>query len=129
MKHIGCRLTVIEPGSVVAELDLQPFHRQQSGITHGGVIATIADVASGFAGFTLIAHNQQMVTVELKNSYLIPAVGRSLRAVGKVVKHGTTLSFCEADVFVLGEDGEYRLCARATATMAIISPEKLQEVT
>ena len=121
MKHIGCSLTVIQPGYVEAELVLQTCHRQQVGITHGGVIATLADVASGFAGFTLVSEHQQMVTVELKTSYYYPLIGVMARAKGRCVKHGNTLSFCEAVVFSVDDQGNEKLCARATATMAIIS--------
>ena len=121
MKHIGCSLTHIRAGEVVAEIALAAEHRQQVGITHGGVIATIADVAAGFAGFTLVDRNQQMVTVELKTSYFYPLVGSLVRAKGRVIKHGNTLSFCEADVFSVDDNGHEKLCARATATMAIIS--------
>ena len=53
MKHIGCRLTVIEPGYVEAVIDLDIIHQQQIGLVHGGVTATIADVAAGFAGLRL----------------------------------------------------------------------------
>ncbi len=120
MKHISCKLSSIEAGQVVAEIVLGTEHKQQSGLTHGGVIATIADVAAGFAGFTLIADDQQMVTVELKVSYYYPALGSNLRAVGRVMKHGNTLSYCEADVFSVNEQGEELLVARATATMAIV---------
>ena len=121
MKHIGCSLTVIQAGYVEAEVVLMEFHRQQVGITHGGVIATLADVAAGFAGFTLISESQQMVTVELKTSYFFPLVGVHARAKGRAVKHGNSLSFCEADVFSVDEHGVEKLCARATATMAIVS--------
>jgi uncharacterized protein (TIGR00369 family) len=121
MKHIGCTLTVIEAGYVEAELVLEPQHRQQVGITHGGVIATLADVAAGFAGFTLVSETQQMVTVELKTSYFFPLIGVRARAKGRAVKHGNSLSFCEADVFSVDDHGVEKLCARATATMAIVS--------
>ncbi len=123
MKHIHCRLDRIEAGSVSALIDLGVEHKQQSGLTHGGVIATLADVAAGFAGFTLIAVDQQMVTVELKVSYYYPARGSRLRAEGRVMKHGNTLSYCEADVYSVSEDGQELLCARATATMAIIKEQ------
>lgn len=122
MKHIGCTLTTIEPGFVVAEIALQRHHQQQIGYVHGGVIATIADVAAGFAGFTLVAPLHHTVTVELKTSYFLPAIGEHLRAEGRVVKQGNSLHFCEADVFCVDDRGTERLVARSTATMAVITP-------
>lgn len=76
MKHINCRLTLIEPGHVVAEIDIATIHEQQIGFVHGGVVATIADVAAGFAGFTLVAPDEHTVTAEIKISYFSPGIGR-----------------------------------------------------
>jgi len=120
MKLTHCRLVHIDVATVIAEIELSKVHKQQSGLTHGGVVALIADVAAGFAGFTLIGADQQLVTAELKISYFLPAVGAILRAVGKVVKHGNTLSFCEADVYSVNVGSDDVLVARATATMAIV---------
>jgi len=122
MKHIGCRLTVIEPGYVEAEIDLDVIHQQQIGLVHGGVTATIADVAAGFAGFTLVGPAQHTVTAELKISYFAKGRGRRLRAVGRVVKPGRSLHFCEADVYCHDDDDRAVLIARATTTMAVITP-------
>lgn len=123
MKHIGCRLTLIEPGHVVAEIDLQKEHQQQIGFVHGGVVATIADVAAGFAGFTLVAPDEHTVTAEIKISYFSPGIGSLLRAVGKVVRAGNNMHFCEADVWCIQDDAE-KLIARATTTMAVIKPKQ-----
>ena len=122
MKHIGCVLTVIEPGYVEAVIDLDRIHQQQIGLVHGGVTATIADVAAGFAGFTLVGPDEHTVTAEIKVSYFTKGQGSRLRAVGRVVKSGRSLHFCEADVFCLEPSGEERLIARATTTMAVIRP-------
>jgi uncharacterized protein (TIGR00369 family) len=120
MKHIGCRLTVIDPGYVVAEIDLAKEHQQQLGLVHGGVTATIADVAAGFAGFTLVGPDEHTVTAEFKCSYFRKGRGQLLRAVGRVVKPGRAFHFCEADVFCIDDNGNEELIARATTTMAVI---------
>ncbi len=123
MKHINCRLTLIEPGHVVAEIDIATMHEQQIGFVHGGVVATIADVAAGFAGFTLVAPHEHTVTAEIKISYFSPGIGQLLRAVGRVVKPGKAIHFCEADVWCIN-NGEEKLIARATTTMAVITPKQ-----
>jgi len=122
MKHIHCELTVIEPGYVEAVIDLEQFHQQQIGLVHGGVTATIADVAAGFAGFTLVGENQHTVTAEIKISYFAKAVGKRLRSVGTVVKAGRSMHFCEAEVYCDDGQGAETLVAKATTTMAIITP-------
>jgi len=124
MKHIGCRLTLIEPGHVIAEIALDKIHQQQIGLVHGGVTATIADVAAGFAGFTLVAPDEHTVTAEIKISYFAKGLGKTLRAVGRVVKPGRNFHFCEAEVFSVSVTGVEKLIAKATTTMAVITPEK-----
>jgi uncharacterized protein (TIGR00369 family) len=123
MKHIGCVLTQIEPGYVVAEINIAENHEQQIGLIHGGVTATIADVAAGFAGFTLVGPNEHTVTAEIKISYLRKGRGGILRAVGRVLKAGSSFHFCTADVYCITE-GTQILIAQATATMAIITPNR-----
>ncbi|MES2764448.1 MAG: PaaI family thioesterase [Bacteroidota bacterium] len=128
MKHIGCRLTTIEPGYVVAEIDLTKIHKQQIGLVHGGVTATIADVAAGFAGFTLVGPDEHTVTAEIKISYFSPGLGKTLKAVGRVVKPGRNMHFCEAEVFTIDESGVEKLIAKATTTMAVITPQKHDKI-
>ena len=125
MKAIHCKLTSIEVGHVIAEIDLQTMHKQQIGLIHGGVTATIADVAAGFAGFTLVAPDEHTVTAEIKISYLRPGHGKKLRAIGSVLKAGKTMHFCQAYVYSIDEEGTEELIAHATTTMAIIKPKGL----
>jgi len=122
MKAIGATLTSIELGKVIAEIPLEKMHQQQIGLVHGGVTATIADIAAGFAGFTLVGPDEHTVTAEIKVSYLRPAKGTMLRAIGSVIKQGRTMHFCEAHVYCINEHGDEELIAHATTTMAIIKP-------
>jgi uncharacterized protein (TIGR00369 family) len=117
MHHIGADLTRIEEGRVEAELRLDQQHQQHTGFAHGGLVATMADLAAGFAAVTLVPEGTGVVTVELKTSYLHPGVGQRLRAVGWVLKAGRRLHFCEAEVWC-----DELLIAKATATMAVVEP-------
>jgi uncharacterized protein (TIGR00369 family) len=118
MHLIGADLTRIEPGRVEAELTLGEQHQQQKGFVHGGLTATMADLAAGFAAVTLVPDGTGVVTVELKTSYLHPGIGQKLRAVGWVLKAGRRLHFCEAEVWC-----DDLLIAKATATMAVVEPQ------
>jgi len=117
MHLIGADLTRIEPGRIVAELPLGQQHQQQRGFAHGGLVATMADLAAGFAATTLVPENFGVVTSDLKVSYLNPGVGQRIKAIGWVLKSGRRLHFCEAEVWC-----DDVLIAKASATMAVIEP-------
>lgn len=119
MKHIECRLERIDAGIVEARTTLSHIHHQQDGYVHGGVIATIADVAMGFASVTLIAEHQTVVTVDLMLSYLNAATGIELRSCAQIIRHGSTHSFARADIYVINSEQREQLVAIAQATFAI----------
>lgn len=115
-------LTDLEPGRVVGRLPLQAKHQQQAGFAHGGLVATVADSVAGFAAVTLAAPGEQVVTVELKISYLHPGIGTALRGVGTVLKAGNTLTFTEAEVWCERDGQPALLIAKASATMMAFRP-------
>jgi uncharacterized protein (TIGR00369 family) len=115
MHLIGADLTRIEPGRIEAELVLGQQHQQQRGFAHGGLVATMADLAAGFAAVTLVPDGVGVVTSDLKVSYLNPGVGTHMKAIGWVLKAGRRLHFCEAEVWC-----DDVLIAKASATMAVV---------
>ena len=117
MHLVGANLTAIAPGRVEAELLLGRQHQQQRGFAHGGLVATMADLAAGFAAVTLVPDDYGVVTADLRVSYLHPAVGARLTAIGWVLKAGRRLHFCEAEVWCDG-----KMVAKASATMAVLEP-------
>lgn len=119
MHHIGFNLDVIEEGRVEGKMNIEKIHKQQTGLVHGGVIATVADIVSGFAAYSLVSLEEKVVTGELKISYLRPAVGDVLVAKGWVLKQGRKINFCEAEVFVR-TGTEEKLVAKATTSMIIL---------
>lgn len=123
MKFVGFTVTKIAVGRVEGELNLTKRHRQHTGFAHGGLIATLADIVAGFAAVSLVPKGHQVVTAELKVSYFHPGVGDKLLARGYVLKPGRRLNFCEAEVFEVREGAAPLLIAKASATMATITPE------
>ncbi|KYG85303.1 thioesterase [Roseivirga seohaensis] len=124
MKLVGFDLNVIEAGTTEGWLTLKQEHQQQTGLVHGGVTATVADIVAGFAAYTVVPEDHHVVTGEIKISYFSKGKGDRLHAIGKVIKQGRKLNFCEAEVWCL--DGEKRtLIAKATTTMATIFPEDI----
>ncbi|PIQ48122.1 MAG: thioesterase [Cytophagales bacterium CG12_big_fil_rev_8_21_14_0_65_40_12] len=122
MKLVGFKLNVIEAGTTEGWLELRQEHQQQTGLVHGGVTATVADIVAGFAAYTLVPEDQHVVTGEIKISYFAKGKGQKLHAIGRVLKQGRRLNFCEAEVWCI--DGDKRtLIAKATTTMATIIPD------
>lgn len=103
---IGARLTHVAPGEAEFTIDFRDDLTQQHGFVHGGVITTIADVACGYAAYTLMPEGSEVLSVEFKVNLLRPAVGSSFRARARVLKPGATLTIVQADVFATMPDGE-----------------------
>ncbi|WP_018477767.1 PaaI family thioesterase [Pontibacter roseus] len=125
MKLMGFQVTSIEVGRVEGELLLEQRHKQHKGFAHGGVIATLADIVAGFAAVSLVPKDHHVVTAEIKVSYFHPGVGDKMLAKGYVIKQGRKLNFCEAEVYVVKGEEEPLLIAKATTSMATITPEDI----
>ena len=109
----------VEEGRVDVALELRPEHRNLVGTVHGGVIATLADTATGLAYRTVLPPGLRLVTSQLNVTFLAPAREGRIEARGAVVKRGKRSGYAEADVV----DAEGSLLARATALFALL-PER-----
>src|SRR3546814_16505821 len=92
MGLIGARLGRVAPGEVEIELPFRHDLCQQHGFFHTGVTSTIADSAAVYAGYSLFPTDSSVLPVEFTISLLAPADGDLLRAVGRVVHPGRTLT-------------------------------------
>jgi uncharacterized protein (TIGR00369 family) len=120
INHMGLVLEEVTKGEAILSLSVKLHHLQQNGFTHGGVTATLCDVATGIAAYTAVAEGKNVVTVDLKISYINPSVSKNVIAVGRVVKSGNFLVFCEGDVWDLLEDGSKKQVATCTSIMAAV---------
>ena len=109
---IGFRLTAVEPGRAVFELDAGPQHANPMGTLHGGVLCDIADAAMGIAYASTLGEGETFTTLELKINFLRPFRTGRLTATARMVKAGRTIGLAECDV----TDTEGRLIARAMST-------------
>ena len=116
MTLLGARLGRIEAGLVEIFLPYRDDLTQQHGFFHAGVTSTIADSAGGYAAFTLLPAEATALTTEYKVNLLAPADGQVLRALGRVLKPGRTLTVCDIEVFV-EKDGRERMCAKMLQSM------------
>ena len=120
MGLIGAELTRVEPGVIEITLPYRADLTQQHGYLHAGIVTTIADSASGYAAYSLMPPNSEVLSVEFKVNLLRPAKGETFSAVAEVVKSGKTLTVVRADVFAI--DRERRdLVATMLGTMICLS--------
>ena len=116
MLHLGAELAEIAPGHCTLHLKARKELTQQNGFLHGGVVAALADVAGGYAAFTLFEAGADILTVEIKINYVAPAAGEALIARGEVIKSGRTLTIVRSEVFAV-EDGVETLCAAGQGSL------------
>jgi uncharacterized protein (TIGR00369 family) len=119
LKQLGGELTEIRAGFVEAHLPFSNLVQQQHGLFHGGMVAMVADSASGYATYTVLAPDEECLSAEFKINFLQPAKGSKLIARGGIIKVGRTLVITEATVSVL-RDGEEIECAIMLHTLARI---------
>jgi uncharacterized protein (TIGR00369 family) len=117
MGLIGAELSRVEPGVVEITLPYRPDLAQQHGYLHAGIVATIADSACGYAAYSLMPPESEVLSVEFKVNLLRPAKGEAFLAVAEVVKSGRTLTVVRADVFGLDQGGRRELVATMLGTM------------
>ena len=83
----------------------------------GGYLCAMLDECMSVAGMVASDMTCVLPTLEMKTSFLRPALPGTLRGVGRVIKYGRTIAFTEGELY----DSENRLLAKATAT-AIPTP-------
>ena len=120
MKTIGASLTEVQPGRAVIELDWAEALTQQHGFLHAGMVATALDSACGYAGFTLMALDAAVLTIEYKINLLAPARGQRFRMVGQVLKPGRTVTVTEGQAFAV-QDGREKLIATMSCTLMAVT--------
>jgi len=120
MALIGAELTRVEPGIIEITLPYRADLAQQHGYLHAGIVTTIADSACGYAAYSLMPPDSEVLSVEFKVNLLRPAKGETFSAVAEVVKSGKTLTVVRADVFAIDE-GRRDLIATMLGTMISLS--------
>ena len=120
--HLPMRIVEVGAESARVELDIDQCHMQPFGIVHGGVIATLIDTATFWAGFGTIPEDAGLVNVDLKLNYLQTVTRGRLLALGRAIRTGRTISYCEAEV--RSDDGS--LIAHGSSTLMVLPGKGLQ---
>lgn len=121
MRTIGAVMESVEPGTVTLTCAAGSGLTQQQGLIHGGVLASLADVACGYAALSMLPDDREVLSVEFKIHFLKPARTDRVVVIGQVVQSGRTLTVCEGSVF---DASRTTLLARMTATMMSVAASR-----
>jgi uncharacterized protein (TIGR00369 family) len=119
MQTIGARLVTVGSGEARIELPFRPELTQQHGYIHAGIIGTIVDSACGYAAYTLMPADSEVLTDEYKVNFLAPAQGETFVAIGRAIKPGRTLTVCAGEVWAYARS-EAKQVAAMQATMMMV---------
>jgi uncharacterized protein (TIGR00369 family) len=103
-------LTAFASGESEIGYTAEPEHLNSYGVTHGGALMTLLDVSMATAARS-DSPEQGVVTIEMKTSFMHPAVG-PLVARGTLVHRTASMAFTQSTVF----DAQGRACASAMGT-------------
>ena len=110
VRHLGFMLTAFASGESEIGYTAEPEHLNSYGVTHGGALMTLLDVSMATAARS-DSPEQGVVTIEMKTSFMHPAVG-PLVARGTLVHRTASMAFTQSTVF----DAQGRACASAMGT-------------
>jgi len=102
-------------GKARLELRAGEEHLNAAGTVHGGVLASLVDMAMGSAVLSLTGDGEVPATSQLTVTYLRPGKEGDLVVTAEVRKQGENLTVCEAGV---EQDG--KAVVHALATFAVL---------
>jgi uncharacterized protein (TIGR00369 family) len=118
---LGVTVECLAAGYVELGLPSRADLSQQHGFVHAGAITTIADSACGYAAYTVMAEDRDVLTVGFSMNLVAPAAQAAFVAAGSVVRAGRTLTTCRGEVYGVEPDGSRTLVALIQATMMAVT--------
>jgi uncharacterized protein (TIGR00369 family) len=113
LEFLGFRLTEWREGFARLEMPVRPEHRNTVGYLHGGVIASLLDIAGAVCGSYGESEKMVSVTINLNCNYMSPHRAATVIAEGELIRVTRSMFFAQAKLL----DPEHnRLCATATGT-------------
>jgi uncharacterized protein (TIGR00369 family) len=113
LEFLGFRLTEWREGFARLEMPVRSEHRNTVGYLHGGVSASLLDIAGAVCGSYGIAEKFVSITINLNCNYMSPHRADTVIAEGELVRVTKSMFFAQSRLI----DPEHnRLCATATGT-------------
>ena len=107
-------------GAPIVGCRILPQHMNYIGSAHGGVLATLADVALSLTVYVSETPNRPVSTVTMSTSFLSAArLGEWIEAVGTIDRIGATLAYTHGSISCAG-----RTLMTMSAVFNIIRPKK-----
>lgn len=122
----GFRFFLDENHNVTITCPIKKQHLNRRGDVHGGLIAALADTATGVALSTFRGELMPCATIELDVKFIKAARTGTLTALPRVLRRGGRFGFVECDIV----DDNRALIAKATGTFAMMpgaSPSDLDD--
>lgn len=88
----------VRRGAATLHLEVRDELRQNNGVVHGGVIASLVDTAAAFAIITSLEKGQTTTTVDLTIHYLRPLLAGRVTAQARVLRAGRRILTIRVDV-------------------------------
>lgn len=114
---MGVRFLELEPGRLLAEMEVRDEHRTPFGTLHGGVMAGLVDHVLGCVLYPLMERGQWAATTEFKLNYLAAVREGALRAESSVAAMTKTTAVVRVEVHNQG-----RLACIAQGTLLVRTP-------
>ena len=119
---LGYRMRAVDQASKTVEVDFDAKAEllcNPMGQIQGGFLCAMLDECMSVACMVASSMTSVAPTLEMKTTFLRPAMPGPLRGVGRVIKWGRTIAFTEGELY----DAEGRLLAKASGT-AVPTPFK-----
>lgn len=99
-QRLNARPVEFEPGQVRIVCDMDPGHANFVGLVHGGVLASLVDVAGGSAVMTILEPGQTLLTTDLSMRFLnaAPIDCARLETVGRITYSDARKAVVEATI-------------------------------
>lgn len=119
---LGYRMRAVDQTSRTVEVDFDARAEllcNPMGQVQGGFLCAMLDECMSVACMVASSMTSVAPTLEMKTTFLRPALPGPLRGVGRVIKWGRTIAFTEGELY----DAEGRILAKASGT-AVPTPFK-----
>jgi 1,4-dihydroxy-2-naphthoyl-CoA hydrolase len=96
----GARVTDIQEGRLVMELEIEPWMMAPNGFLHAASVIMLADTSAGYATIAHLPEGAKgFTTIELKSNFLGTATSGSMRSEAIAEHMGRTTQVWSATVF------------------------------